>query len=110
VGFPCAEGDGTMTSVADRPVAARPTDSWSVRLLTPAFWGAVAIVVMWLAVLFTSIYGGDFVSVNASATNSTTIPSGIFVALFACLATVAVARRAFRWDTDASSTNGTTKS
>jgi hypothetical protein len=89
-----------MTSVADRPVEAMPTSSWAVRLLTPAFWGATAIVVMWLAVLFTSIYGGDFVSINASGTQSTTIPSGVFVALFACLATVAVARRAFRGESD----------
>jgi hypothetical protein len=60
-------------------------------------WGAIAITSMWLAVLFTSIYGHDMVSVNGDGTNSTTtIPSGLVVAFFAFLATVAVAKRAFR--------------
>jgi hypothetical protein len=65
----------------------------------PELWGAVAIAFMWLAVLFASVYGGDFESVNGGGTNSTTIPSGVFVALFACLASMVVARRAFRRDT-----------
>lgn len=57
------------------------------------FWGAVAIVAMWLAVLFDGIYGADLVS--ADVTTSTRIPSVLFVALFAALATAAVAKRAF---------------
>ena len=49
---------------------------------------------MWIAVLFTSVYGPDFVSVNGAT--STTIPSGIFVGLFALLGSGAVARYGFR--------------
>lgn len=56
---------------------------------------AVAIGAMWLAVLFTAVYGGDFTTVNAG-TQSTTTPSAVFVALFACIATASVAKRAFR--------------
>ena len=69
----------------------------------PELWGAVAIASMWLAVLFDAVYGGDFVSQNASQTQSTTIPSAVFVAFFAFLASTAVARRAFRRDGDSRS-------
>ena len=62
----------------------------------PELWGTVAIASMWLAVLFASVYGGDFVSTNGAGSTATRIPSAVFVALFACLGTVAVARRAYR--------------
>jgi hypothetical protein len=62
--------------------------------------GATAIAFMWLAVLFASVYGGDLVSVSGGGTDSTTVPSDIFVAFFASLASVAVARRAFRRASD----------
>jgi hypothetical protein len=68
------------------------------RLGVPELWATVAIASMWVAVLFTSIYGGDFVSANGAGSETTTIPSSVFVAFFACLASVAVARRAFRRD------------
>jgi hypothetical protein len=64
----------------------------------PELWWATAIASMWLAVLFTGIYGGDFVSTNAGATQSTTIPSAVFVAFFASVASIAVVRRAFQRD------------
>ena len=54
------------------------------------FWGALAIAAMWLAVLFVGVDGGDVVTADG-----TRIPSAIFVAIFASLATWAVARRAF---------------
>jgi hypothetical protein len=99
-----------MTSVADRPTAAEPKDLRSGLLSMPELWGATAIAVMWLAVLFASIYGGDFTSVNGGGTQSTTIPSGIFVAFFASLASVAVARRAFRRNTGPSGQPGSSGS
>jgi hypothetical protein len=100
-----------MTSVADKPAGARSRDLRSGLLLTPELLGATAIAFMWLAVLFASIYGGDFVSVNGGGTQSTTtIPSGVFVAFFACLASVAVARRAFRRDTGSSGQPGSSGS
>ncbi len=57
-------------------------------------WGAVAIAFMWVAVLFDGVYGGDVVSVNPG-TSTTSIPSAVFVSLFAFLGTLAVAKRAF---------------
>jgi hypothetical protein len=64
-------------------------------LLLPELWGAVAIAFIWLAVLFDGIYGADVTSFDAGA-QATTIPSAVFVALFACIATTSVAKRAFR--------------
>ena len=51
-----------MTATMNEPSTARPDrDGIASRLLVPAFWGAVSIVAMWLAVLFDGIFGGDMV-------------------------------------------------
>jgi hypothetical protein len=57
-------------------------------------WATVAIVAMWVAVVFVGVYGGEatFRSVDSS-TNS--IPSGVLVALFAAFGTGSVAKRGF---------------
>jgi uncharacterized RDD family membrane protein YckC len=71
------------------------------RLLVPAFWGAVSIIAMWLAVLFDGIYGSDMVFNGNAGAGPTIIPSAVAVALFAFIGTVAVAKRAFaRRDSD----------
>jgi hypothetical protein len=69
-------------------------ESIASRLLVPGFWGAVSIVTMWLAVLFDAIFGGDMTFDNSSS-QVTVMPSAVVVALFAAIATVAVAKRAF---------------
>jgi hypothetical protein len=86
-----------MTTTMDRPEVAGRKDERRAVLALPELWGAVAIASMWLAVLFVGIYGGDFTSVNAG-TQTTTFPSAVLVAVFACIGTVVVARRAFRRD------------
>ena len=63
------------------------------RLLVPAFWGTLAIVMMWLAVLFDGIFGGEMVF--NSPPNVTTMPSAVPVALFAVIGTISVAKRVF---------------
>jgi len=57
-------------------------------------WATAAIVAMWVAVLFVGVYGGEatFHSVDSS---SSTIPSVVFVALFAAIGTGSVAKRVF---------------
>jgi hypothetical protein len=57
-------------------------------------WAALAIVVMWLAVLFDAIFGPNFVSTSNDG-NATTIPSAILLALFAYLGTRVVAKYGF---------------
>jgi hypothetical protein len=80
-------------STISEPRAAREPHKWTT-VLTTEFWASLAISVMWIAVLFAVIYGPDFVSHEASGA-STTIPSGIGVALFATIASWAVAKYAF---------------
>jgi hypothetical protein len=65
-------------------------------LMMPELWAGISIAFMWLAVLFDGIYGDQVVSANSAGTQTTTIPSAVFVALFAALATTSVAKRAFR--------------
>jgi hypothetical protein len=65
------------------------------RLLVPGFWATVSIVMMWLAVLFDGVFGGNMTFANGSSSQVTVIPSAVMVALFAMIATVSVAKRAF---------------
>jgi hypothetical protein len=58
-------------------------------------WASLAIGVMWLAVLFSAIFGPDIVNTSAGG-DSSTVPSAVAVALFAFLATWPVARYGFR--------------
>jgi hypothetical protein len=79
-----------MASIShERPALAR-TPSW---VTARDMWASLAIIAIWLAVLFTAVWGPDFKS--ADGNGFTTIPSVIFVALLALFATVAVARHGF---------------
>jgi hypothetical protein len=79
----------------DTPVGAtRASGGIAARLFVPAFWGTLAIVAMWLAVLFDGVFGGDMVF--NSPPGVTTIPSAVMVALFAVIGTASVAKRVFR--------------
>jgi len=64
-------------------------------LLVAEMWACLAIVVMWLAVLFDAIYGPSIVNSTPGGTSSS-VPSAVVVALFAFLATWVVARHGFR--------------
>ena len=83
-----------MTAVMHEPSTDMPDrrSAWS-RLLVPKFWAALTIVMMWLAVLFVGVFGGDMVFSNPP--RMTTIPSVVIVALFAAIATGSVAKRVF---------------
>jgi uncharacterized membrane protein len=82
------------TTMNDRSSVRSPRESWAPRLLVPEMWATVAIVAMWVAVLFVGVYGGQatFHSVDSSVT---TIPSGVLVALFAAIGTGSIAKRVF---------------
>jgi hypothetical protein len=56
----------------------------------PAVWESLAITAMWVAVIFVSIFGPDFVS--SSSGSATTIPSGVIVGFFAMLGSYFVAK------------------
>ena len=82
-----------MTTVSHEPSAGVDArEVWWARLLVTEMWATIAIVAMWIAVAVSAVWGTDLVSINGSGTNSTTIPTGILVALFASIGTWAVAR------------------
>ncbi|HVM57675.1 MAG TPA: hypothetical protein VMT74_09440 [Gaiellaceae bacterium] len=88
-----------MASVSHEPVrAGRERPEWAEFLRIREMWASLAIVAMWLAVLFSSVYGPSFVSTTGGGTNTTTVPSGVAVALFAFLGTVSVAKYGFGRD------------
>ena len=91
-----------MTATLHEPFTAGPArEGVAARLLVPAFWGAVSIAAMWLAVLFVGVFGSDMVFGSYGASGPTTIPSSVGVALFAMIGTVVIARRVFaRRDSD----------
>ena len=70
-------------------------EGWSARILVKEMWASIAIAAMWVAVAVSAVWGTDFVSTSGSGTNSTTIPTGIAVAMFATIGTWAVAKHAF---------------
>jgi hypothetical protein len=80
----------TVSAQAPPTAAERPR--WFSRVLVREMWASLAITAMWLAVLFCSIFGPDFVAISGAGASTTTIPSGIIVAFFAYLGTRVVAR------------------
>jgi len=85
-----------MTMMTHEPSTGTATrQDIASRLLVPGFWATVSIVVIWLAVLFDGIFGGDMTFSSSSPPHVTVIPSAVAVALFAVIATVSVAKRAF---------------
>ena len=68
---------------------------WSSLRLVPEMWASLAITAMWVAVFVTAIWGPD-ASFNSVDGSSSTIPTAVFVTLFAFLGTWVVARCGFR--------------
>lgn len=67
------------------------------RLALPEeFWPSLAIIVVWLAVLFDAIFGPNIETNNGSGTNTSSTPSAVVLGLFAFLTTWVIARYAFR--------------
>jgi hypothetical protein len=78
------------------PETASDRREWSARWLAAEMWASLAIVAMWIVVAISAVWGPDFVSTSGSGTTSTTIPSGIAVAVFATIGTWIVAKYGFR--------------
>jgi hypothetical protein len=84
-----------MSALSHGPVGAgAERGDLSARLLVTEMWASVAIIAMWVVVAVSAVWGPDFVS-TSSGGNSTTIPSGIAVAVFASIGTWAVAKHGF---------------
>lgn len=84
-----------MSTAAQEPSRAVPErQRWSTQLLVREMWAALAIIVIWLAVLFAAVFGPNIVTTSAGG-DTASVPSAVVVALFAALATWAVARHGF---------------
>ena len=85
-----------MTTISHEPSGVvQKKQRWSLQLLVPEMWASLAIIVIWLSVLFDAVFGPDIVNTSAGG-DSSTVPSAVAVALFAFLATWVVARYGFR--------------
>jgi hypothetical protein len=82
------------TTMQDQPSVRSPREGWASRVLVREIWATVAIVSMWVAVLFVGVFGGDM-TFHGADSSFTTMPSGVAVALFAAIGTGSVAKRVF---------------
>jgi hypothetical protein len=83
-----------MSSMSHSPTGAVREPRGPAMFLAREAWASLAIAAMWIAVAVSAVWGPDFVSSSGSGTNSTTIPTGIAVAMFAAIGTWAVAKYA----------------
>jgi Mg/Co/Ni transporter MgtE len=84
-----------MTTISHEPATqVADTRRWR-HLLVPEMWASLAIAVMWLSVLFSSIYGANIVNTTVGGTSSSG-SSAIIVAFFAFFGTWVVAKYGFR--------------
>ena len=82
-----------MSTISHPPAGAAQEPGWVSLLRVKEVWASLAITAMWIAVAVTAVWGSDFVG-SSNDGNSTTIPSGIFVGLFATIGTWALAKYA----------------
>ncbi len=83
-----------MSTISHPPTGVSQEQGWVSLVRLTEVWASLAITVMWIAVAVTAVWGSDFVG-SSNDGNHTTIPSGIFVALFASIGTWALAKYAF---------------
>ena len=89
------KGVQTMSTMSHEPSrVVHERRRWSLRLI-PEMWASLAITAMWVAVFITAIWGPD-ARFNSNDGNSSTIPTAVFVTVFAFLGTWVVARYGFR--------------
>lgn len=83
----------TMSHEPSRAVQER--SRWSSLRLIPEMWASLAITAMWVAVFVTAIWGPD-AQFNSNDGSSSTIPTAVFVTVFAFLGSWIVAKYGFR--------------
>jgi peptidoglycan/LPS O-acetylase OafA/YrhL len=80
-----------MSSISHPPAEAVPERRRHELLMVREMWASPAIVAIWLAVLFTAVYGPN-IETHGAGGDYSRVPSAVAVALFASLATWAVAK------------------
>ena len=82
-----------MTTIPHPPTGMVPERGWIVLLHAREMWASLAIFAMLIAVAVASVWGPDAVFQSNDGSGST-IPTVVFVALFASIGTWAVAKYA----------------
>jgi hypothetical protein len=67
---------------------------------TKWIWASLAIVSMWVAVLFSAVWAPSLEATSSNG-DSTTVPAAVAVSLFAAIATIVVAAIGFRGEAKA---------
>lgn len=83
-----------MSTISHPPTGAAPARGRWLLDLPREMWTSLAITAMWVAVAISAVWGTDFVS-STTGGSTTTIPLGMFVALFACIGSWAAAKHGF---------------
>ena len=85
-----------MSTLSHGPsqAAAERTRRWSLQLV-PEVWTSLAITAMWVAVFVTALWGPN-AQFNSNDGSSATIPTAVFVTVFAFFGTWIVARYGLR--------------
>ena len=81
-----------MSTVAHEPAALARRPSW---IDARNLWATLSIVSIWAAVVLTLLFGPDLEAFSSGGSDRVSMPSGIFVAFFALLATYPVAKYGF---------------
>jgi hypothetical protein len=81
-----------MSTISHPPADLSSDRRHWTRVLVTETWASLAIFAMWAAVAIAAIWGPDFVSTSGSGASTTTIPSGIVIAMFATIGTWFVAK------------------
>jgi membrane protein YdbS with pleckstrin-like domain len=81
-----AEGGEEMSTMSHEPAQV---------VHQPEMWASLAISVMWIAVFVTAIWGPD-ATFTSNDGSSSTIPTAVFVTVFAFLGSWIVAKYGFR--------------
>jgi hypothetical protein len=83
-----------MSTISQPPSGTVSERGWTVLLRARDMWASLAIFAMWIAVAVASVWGPNAVF-QSNDGNGSSIPTGVFVALFAFIATWAIAKHVF---------------
>jgi predicted permease len=83
-----------MTTMSHEPAAVAP-QSWIDHLRIREMWVSLSIAAMWIAVPITAIWGPNATFDNTDGSSSS-IPTAVFVTVFAFLGSWIVAKYGFR--------------
>jgi hypothetical protein len=84
-----------MSTISHQPTGTIPERGWTELLHARDMWASLTIFAMWIATAVASVWGSDAVF-RSNDGNGSTIPIGLFVALFATIGTWAVAKYVLR--------------